>query len=82
MRSLKLFLAGIVLALAVLFSTNCGDSSSGDSGSTKHCTDFDYPLWCPDAGVCCPRGKPVYCDGMCYEQDPGGCTFIDRCYEE
>ena len=73
----------LVLSLGFFFAA-CDDSGSGggDSGDGGHCSDFDYPLYCPDAGVCCPRGKPVYCDGYCYENDPGGCTKIDRCYEE
>jgi|GEM_PF-3095382 len=67
----------LVLSLGFFFAA-CDDSGGGG----ENCPDFDYPLYCPDADVCCPRGYPVYCDGNCYETDPGGCTKIDRCYEE
>lgn len=82
---MKVFGLCLILAvvLSVIFIINCDEGDSGDDGGDgKHCTDFDYPLWCPDAKVCCRRGYAHYCDGNCYQSDPGGCAKYDTCYEE
>ena len=79
----KYVIIGVLLVLILaVFPLACDTFSNGGGETNKHCTDFDYPLRCPDADVCCPRGHPYYCDGNCYESNPGGCINLDTCREE
>ena len=77
-RWTKLAVLVAMLALALGAGVGCPDANTGNSNA-KHCSDSDNPLWCPDAGVCCRAGYPIYCDARCYQSDPGGCQDKDTC---
>ena len=78
----KYVIIGVLLLILGVFPLACCMDGNGGSETYKHCTDFDYPLYCQDAGVCCPRGYPYYCDGNCHASNPGGCVNLDTCREE
>jgi hypothetical protein len=69
--------------LLLIFTMAAGCDEEDIAGPTKHCTDATYPLWCPDAKVCCPRGHAHYCDGSCYATGcPSGTVYMDDCTVE
>ncbi len=77
---LRLF---FVFMIFIVFSIyGCGEVTT----PTKHCTDPDYPLWCPDHRWCCPSGFPISCGGLCYktrEDAVRNCSAsIDTCEPE
>ncbi|MBE2218771.1 MAG: hypothetical protein IAE90_11235 [Ignavibacteria bacterium] len=78
------FIFPIVMALSLLtFSIIVGCDKEDITGPTKNCTDATYPLWCPDAKVCCPRGYAHYCDGNCHSGEcPSGTVSMDDCSAE
>ena len=69
-----------MLLLVIGAGMACNDTSS--NSNSKRCSDADNPLYCPDTGVCCRAGYPIYCDGLCYQSDPGGCQDKDTCKSE
>lgn len=78
-RLVLLLLFSIILMMSLTF---CGDSGTTGGGNTTHCADNDYPLWCPDVGVCCTPGHAYYCDGHCFESKQNGCAQYDSCYAD
>ncbi|MFC2093617.1 hypothetical protein ACFLSV_06925 [Bacteroidota bacterium] len=74
------FALPIVMGLTLLIITifiGCEDEAVE---SKLHCTTSAYPLWCPIAKVCCPRGHAYYCDGNCHEGGcPPGTVTMDDC---
>lgn len=71
----------IALILICLVAVGCG--SDAGSGSGTHCTNSAYPLWCPNAEVCCTSGHAHYCDGKCSAEECGSATVTrDNCSPE
>ncbi len=81
-KGFLLFAICAAFCMMLFLGGGSSDSSDSNGGDTKHCTDDDYPLWCPDVGVCCTRGHPYYCDGYCYEEKQSGCAQYDTCRAE
>ncbi len=85
-RLLQVSMVLLVVGLFLIACSGGGTTSGGGGGTTKHCTDEDYPLWCADAGACCPKGFPVNCGGKCYAtaaQARANCDArLDTCYRE
>ncbi len=68
-----------IIGLVSTTFTSCEISET----ETKHCTNTAYPLWCPNAKVCCTRGYAYYCDGNCYQSGcPSGTITRDDCSPE
>ena len=73
----------VSLGLILLGVTVTGLVSGCLKSTIKHCTNTAYPLWCPNAKVCCTPGYAHYCDGQCYSTDcPSATITRDNCAPE
>jgi hypothetical protein len=71
----------VITVIALMSTTFMGCKK--DATTTKHCTNSAYPLWCPNAKVCCTPGHAYYCDGQCYTDGCPSTTITrDNCAPE
>ncbi len=59
-----------------LLSSSVGGCGCTKKGNLTHCTDPNYPLYCADAGTCCPSGYQYYCAGSGVNM---GCSLDPNC---
>lgn len=80
----KILVYGLAAGL-ILSYINCGNQNSTGSTVTQHCTDPNYPLYCPSSGRCCGSGLPYHCNAThtCWSNNNTSCSSgYDTCSPE